>query len=84
MISEPISTLEIGDLYVFTNQNNTGRFWGIFGGHDAAGKIILETASNDFNHFYQQMALPDDYQHVVAATRSELRDFAYNMGYYRV
>lgn len=84
MMCQPIFTLEIGDLYVFTNQDDSDRFWGIFEGHDAAGHIILEAASTDFDHFHRHMALPDEYQHMAAATRSELRDFAYNMGYYRI
>lgn len=70
-----------GDLYLFGD--NTGResLWGIFDKRDTEGRIVLEVASTDFVHFTRNVTVPVQLSFVRPATRSELRDFAYNMGY---
>lgn len=40
-------TLEIGDLYVFTDETNARRVWGIFEGLDEAGRILLGSETED-------------------------------------
>lgn len=73
--------LEAGDLYLFGDRTSEERLWGIFHKRDAQGRIVLEAASPDFEHFERDVIVPGHWFFVRPATRDELRDFAYNMGY---
>lgn len=85
---QPLDTLSFlpGDLYVFSpidTESPEQSLLGIYDCHDPAGCIRLEAASNDFTTFQQQVRLTDRYRFARLATRDELRDFAYNMGWSR-
>ena len=65
--------LETGELYLFAPD----------AGGEPGGRIRLEVASRDFEHFDLRIVLPDGWRAVRAASRNELRDFAFNWGYAR-
>lgn len=73
-----------GDLYVFSptdTESPEQTLLGIYDCHDSSGCIRLEAASHDYNTFQQRIRLADTYRFVRMATRDELRDFCYNMGW---
>ena len=76
---------QIGELYLFHPSNphcppNTS-LWGIYD-KTGNGIIHLEINSFDLKHFRSQFILPKHYRFHRLATRSELRDFMYNLGYF--
>ena len=76
---------QIGELYLFHPANkrcppNTS-LWGIYD-NTKNGIIHLELHSVDLKHFRSRFILPKHYRFYRLATRSELRDFMYNLGYF--
>ena len=75
----------IGDLYLFhlTKKYCPPRssLWGIYDKTEG-GIIYLESCTLDLRHFSIWHRLPPAYRFCRRATRSELRDYMYNMGYY--
>lgn len=69
----------IGDLYLFHTSNphcpSSSSLWGLY------GVIYLEHSSHNLLHFRQRHPLSKEYRHYRLATRSELRDYMYNIGY---
>lgn len=85
---KPIDTLTLsaGDLYAFSPSDNTSEtstVWGIFDMHSPDGHIHLESSSDDYQTFRTYTMLPEEYLYARPATRDELRDYAYNLGYNR-
>ena len=64
--------LETGELYLFAPDAGGERIWGLFDATEPGGRIRLEVASRDFEHFDLRIVLPDGW-----------RDFAFNWGYAR-
>lgn len=79
-----VSALEIGDLYVFSDGTDTRRLWGIFEGTDERGRILLGSETEDFDHYRLHTTLPEEFSHAETASRSDLLDYAYNLGYNRL
>lgn len=77
-------TLEIGDLYVFTDEAKARRLWGIFEGLDEKGRIHLGSETEDFCRYRLHTTLPEEFSQAERATRSDLLDYAYNLGYNRL
>lgn len=75
----------IGDLYLFhpTKKYCPSRssLWGIYDKIEG-GIIYLESSTLDLRHFSIWHPLPSEYLYSRRATRRELRDYMYNMGYY--
>lgn len=75
----------IGDLYLFhpTKKYCPSRssLWGIYDKTED-GIIYLESSTLDLQHFSIWQSLPPKYRYSRRATRRELRDYMYNMGYY--
>ena len=75
----------IGDLYLFhpTKKHCPPRssLWGIYDKKEG-GIIYLESCTLDLRHFSLWHRLPHKYRFSRRATRRELRDYMYNMGYY--
>ena len=73
---------EPGELYIFHTSNpqcpQNESLWGVFDKCDH-GKIILESGSCNHRDFMLWSPLPDEYQFCRLATRSELRDYTYNI-----
>ena len=74
----------IGDLYLFhpTKKYCPSRssLWGIYD-RTEEGIIYLESSTLDLRHFSIWHRLPEGYRYSRRATRRELRDYMYNMGY---
>ena len=77
------SRLSIGDLYLFhpSNKNCPYRssLWGIYDKTEDS-IIYLESSTLNLIHFKKCHPLPKYYCYYRLATRSELRDYMYNMG----
>ena len=75
----------IGDLYLFhpSNPHCSAKtsLWGIYDKRED-GIIYLESSTLNLVHFKKWHPLPEHYCYYRLATRSELRDYMYNMGYY--
>ncbi len=73
----------IGELYLFHHDNpkcpSSTSLWGMF---DKAlnNHIYLEHSTVDLSHFQLYHILPQQYIFYRRATRSELRDYMYNLG----
>ena len=74
----------IGDLYLFHTCNPrcpaSSSLWGFYDKR-VNGVIYLEHSSHDLLHFRQYHPLPMRYRYYRLATRCELRDYLYNIGY---
>lgn len=74
-----------GDLYLFHIRKkhcpSRSSLWGIYDKTEN-GIIYLESSSHDNRMFSIWHPLPAKYLYSRKATRSELRDYMYNMGYY--
>lgn len=74
-----------GDLYLFHPYNkhcpSKNSLWGIYD-RTENGKIYLESSTLDNKIFRIWHPLPSKYCYSRRATRAELRDYMYNMGYY--
>lgn len=77
-------TWETGDLYVFTDDAEARRLWGIYEGRDASGRILLGSETDDFLHFRLHTTLSPEYSQAQSASRSDLLDYAYNLGFNRL
>lgn len=75
--------LKAGELYLFSDREQ-GCIWGLYDGTDAEGHVRLEVASCDFKHFSRYITLRETYGDCRLATRDELRDFSFNMGWRRI
>lgn len=73
----------IGELYIFSPNDQWTKtdplLWGIFDKRTPDGQICLEAFTKDFINFNLWMPLPEEYAFCRLATRSELRDFVFNM-----
>ena len=78
------STFIIGDLYLFHTMKkycpSRSSLWGIYDKTED-GIVYLESSTLDLVHFKIWHHLPDGYRYWRRATRSELRDYMYNLGY---
>lgn len=74
----------IGDLYLFHPMKKycpaRSSLWGIYDKTED-GIIYLESSTLDLIHFRIWHRLPDEYRYARRATRQELRDYMYNLGY---
>lgn len=77
-------TFVIGDLYLFhpTKKHcpSHSSLWGIYDRTEDC-IIYLESSTPDLRHFSIWHRLPEEYRYSRRATRRELRDYMYNMGY---
>lgn len=79
------SNFQAGELYYFCSEPDVATgIWGLFDCYDSEGRLRLEVWSCDFASFCAGMIVSQQYVYTRLATRDELRDFAYNMGYERV
>lgn len=73
-----------GDLYLFHPINrwcpSQDSLWGIYDKTED-GITYLESSTLDLRHFAIRHRLPPKYRYSRLATRGELRDYMYNMGY---
>lgn len=73
----------IGDLYLFHPCNPfcppEESLWGFYD-RTSMDNIYLEHSTIDHNHFMLSHKLPKRYRFYRLATRSELRDYMYNLG----
>ncbi len=80
----PRSKFHIGDLYLFHTSNPlcpaSSSLWGFYD-RRINGVIYLEHSSHNLRKFRLFHPLPMRYRYYRLATRSELRDYMYNMGY---
>ena len=80
-----LQTFVIGDLYLFHSTKkycpSRSSLWGIYDKTEG-GIIYLESSTLDLRHFSIWHRLPEEYRFSRRATRRELRDYMYNMGYY--
>ncbi|MFI3261467.1 MAG: hypothetical protein R3Y26_01025 [Rikenellaceae bacterium] len=75
----------IGDLYLFHTTNPLcpaeESLWGMY--DKQCGEVIhLESSTSDLRHFQSWHKLPSCYRYVRLATRAELRDYMFNLGWY--
>lgn len=72
----------IGELYLFHCTDRAcpaaGSLWGIFD-RQCDRRIYLETSSRDLRRFERGLCLPVQYRYSRQATRTELRDYIYNL-----
>ncbi|MBQ3197203.1 MAG: hypothetical protein IJB63_03675 [Alistipes sp.] len=77
------SKFRVGDLYLFHPCNPLcppeESLWGFYD-MTSMDNIYLEHSTIDHNHFMLSHALPKHYRFYRLATRSELRDYMYNLG----
>ena len=77
-------TFVIGELYLFHPTKkycpSHSSMWGIYD-RTEDGIIYLESSTLDLRHFSIWHRLPKEYRYSRRATRRELRDYMYNMGY---
>lgn len=77
-------TFVIGELYLFHPTKkycpSHSSLWGIYD-RTEDGIIYLESSTLDLRHFSIWHRLPEEYRYSRRATRLELRDYMYNMGY---
>lgn len=78
------STFAIGELYLFHPMKKycpaRSSLWGIYDKTED-GIIYLESSTLDLIHFRIWHRLPDEYRYARRATRQELRDYMYNLGF---
>ncbi|MBQ7342469.1 MAG: hypothetical protein IJ426_03475 [Clostridia bacterium] len=76
------ATFESGELYLFNIEDPQcppdRSLWGIFDRQDG-DQIFLESGTTDHTSFDLWFALPRSYHFYRLATRSELRDYIYNI-----
>ncbi len=74
----------IGELYLFHPTNphcpSSSSLWGFYD-KSKYGIIYLEHSTEDLCHFRLWHCLPQCYRYYRLATRSELRDYMYSIGY---
>lgn len=77
--------LDIGELYLFHATDPhcppDSSIWGIFD-RDHEGIIYTESTSCDLLTFQYNTSLPADYRYSRCATRSELRDYIFNLSWF--
>lgn len=75
--------MEPGELYLFIRCKGAGApkelLWGIFARTEKQGELLLESASHDLRHFVCWQLKPAGFDHFRTSTRSELRDYFYNL-----
>lgn len=78
----PNFDLEIGEVYLFHSSDPScpcdSSIWGVFDKMDGS-TICLESQSRDLRTFRLWYPLPIKFRFVRLATRSELRDYIYNL-----
>ena len=74
---------KVGELYIFSPSEHWAKndplLWGIFDKQTTDGNIMLEASTRDFINFTLWKPLPQEYTCCRLATRSELRDFIFNI-----
>lgn len=74
--------LEIGEVYLFHSSDPScpcdSSIWGVFDKMEGS-TIYLESHSLDLRYFRLWSPLPIKFRYVRLATRSELRDYIYNL-----
>ena len=80
---EPLNLkLEIGEVYLFHISDPScpcdSSIWGVFD-KMVGSTIYLESQSRDLRYFQLWIPLPIEFRFVRLATRSELRDYIYNL-----
>lgn len=80
--SDPNEALTTGELYLFHADDarcpSESSLWGIFDKREDQ-QIRLESSSRDLCTFHLWQSLPPIYRFSRQATRSELRDYIYNL-----
>ena len=80
----PRAEFHIGDLYLFHTSDSrcpsSSSLWGFYDKR-INGIIYLEHSSHNLRKFRLCHPLPTRYRYYRLATRSELRDYMYNIGY---
>lgn len=81
--TEPFEDLESDELYLFHPSDALcpaeSSLWGFYD-RSEDGVTYLEHSTTDQRHFQLWRKLPDHYRYCRLATRSELRDYMYNLG----
>lgn len=77
---------EAGDLYLFHTSDprcpSESSLWGLFDRCEGE-RILLESSSgSSLSEFRAWHRLPEGYRYCRAATRSELRDYMWSLGFY--
>ena len=79
-----LSSLNAGDLYLFHQIYPTcpqeSSLWGFYDKTED-DTICLEHCTTDLSTFQSWYRLPSEYLYCRLATRNELRDYMYNMGF---
>ena len=79
------SRCRAGELYLFRRTERaysaSGSLFGIFD-KEVSGVIYMESSSSDLCHFRMRHRLPRGYRCSRRATRSELRDYIFNLACY--
>lgn len=76
--------MQCGELYLFHCEESVcpaeSSLWGVYDRRED-GMIYLENSTLDHCHFRMWYPLPVSYRFYRLATRSELRDYMYNLGF---
>lgn len=79
------ATLQAGELYLFHSKNPlcpaSSSLWGIFDKYES-GRIYLESSSLNQRSFRIRHPLPPRYRYCRLSSRSELRDYIWNLSYF--
>lgn len=82
-LQESFGGLESDELYLFHPSDPLcpaeSSLWGLYD-RSEEGVIYLEHSTTDQRHFQLWRRLPKHYRYCRLATRSELRDYMYNLG----
>lgn len=77
--------LRIGELYLFHTDNpycpSSSSLWGVYDKR-SNHNVYLESSTLDLYHFRIWHKLPKCYRYCRCATRVELRDYMYNIGFH--
>lgn len=83
---QPMDVVQLrpGELYLFSRAEDVGHgsrnlLWGVYARLDAQGEPLLESATYDQRRFFCWQSLPELFDCFRPATRSELRDYFYNL-----
>ena len=79
------TNLRIGELYLFHTDNphcpSSSSLWGVYD-KSSNHNVYLESSTLDLYHYRIWHKLPKCYHYCRRATRVELRDYMYNIGFH--
>ncbi|MDE6779080.1 MAG: hypothetical protein K2J51_06415 [Alistipes sp.] len=78
------AVLKVGELYLFHSKDPqcpaSSSLWGIYDKYEY-GRLYLESSSRNQRSFRKWHALPKHYRYCRLSSRSELRDYIWNLSY---